>query len=171
MKLRTYQSADADQICRWIQTEEEFYRWSADRYNTYPISGEDIDKNYASQLADGHFYPMTAIDDDGNAIGHFIIRYPDDRNRESVRFGFIIVNPSLREKGVEKKCCALEYGLQKKIWMSNESIWAFLQRTRRQGNVIRLWVFANTTGDCARCRSERGNVLTWNYMYNTCRTD
>nr|WP_027871569.1 GNAT family protein [[Eubacterium] cellulosolvens] len=107
MKLRTYQSADADQICRWIQTEEEFYRWSADRYNTYPISGEDIDKNYASQLADGHFYPMTAIDDDGNAIGHFIIRYPDDRNRESVRFGFIIVNPSLRGKGCGKEMLRL----------------------------------------------------------------
>ncbi len=107
MRLRAYQKTDADQICKWIQTEEEFYRWSADRYNTFPISGEDIEKNYASQLANGLFFPMMAIDDDGNAIGHFIIRYPDTHNKESVRFGFIIVNPALRGKGIGKEMLRL----------------------------------------------------------------
>lgn len=37
MKLRTYINEDAAVICKWIRTEEELYRWSADRFNKFPI--------------------------------------------------------------------------------------------------------------------------------------
>ena len=42
MILREYKKEDADIIATWIKTEEELYKWSADRFNKYPISGEDI---------------------------------------------------------------------------------------------------------------------------------
>ena len=57
LKLRSYQKEDAELICKWLRTEEELYRWSADRFNRYPLTGNDINENYAPQLATGRFYP------------------------------------------------------------------------------------------------------------------
>ena len=39
LKLRSYQKEDAELICKWLRTEEELYRWSADRFNRYPLTG------------------------------------------------------------------------------------------------------------------------------------
>ena len=46
MKLRKYQETDATEILKWIENEREFKLWSADRYNNYPISPDDMNKNY-----------------------------------------------------------------------------------------------------------------------------
>ena len=78
MILRDFKKEDAQIIAGWLQSEEELYKWSADRFNKYPLSGNDINENYAPQLETGRFYPLTAIDDNGNVLGHFIIRYPQD---------------------------------------------------------------------------------------------
>lgn len=99
MILRDYRKADAKVIAAWIRTEAELYQWSSDRFNRYPLSGDDIDANYAPQLKTGRFYPITAVDDSGNIVGHFIIRYPSAHDDNAVRFGFVIVNPVLRGRG------------------------------------------------------------------------
>lgn len=99
MILRDYRKEDSKLIATWIRTEEELYQWSSDRFNRYPLSGDDIDENYASQLETGKFYPLTAVDDNGDVVGHFIIRYPREHDDNSVRFGFVIVNPVLRGRG------------------------------------------------------------------------
>ena len=102
MKLRDYIQEDAPIIAAWLQSEEEMYKWSADRFNKYPLTGDDINANYALQLATERFFPITAVDDDGDVIGHFTIRYPNDDN-SSMRFGFIIINPEKRGKGYGKE--------------------------------------------------------------------
>ena len=107
MKLRAYKKEDAALICKWIRTEEELYRWSADRYNKFPLSEKDIENNYLPQLEDGRFFPITAIDDNGIVIGHFIIRYPRDDDNSTLRFGFVIVDPRLRGKGYGKEMLRL----------------------------------------------------------------
>lgn len=107
MELRAYKKEDSAIICKWIRTEEELYKWSADRFNKYPLLENDIEDNYAPQLAGGRFYPLIAVDDDGNVLGHFIIRYPRENDDTSVRFGFVIVNPGLRGKGYGKKMLQL----------------------------------------------------------------
>ena len=99
MKLREYRAQDAQAIAGWIGSEEELYRWSADRFNKYPLSGSDINENYAPQIETGRFFPLTAVDDGGDIIGHFIIRYPREDDDSSVRFGFVIVSPAVRGKG------------------------------------------------------------------------
>ena len=99
MKLRDFREDDAWVIAGWIQSEEELYKWSADRINKYPLSGEDINENYAPHLDTGRFIPLTAVDENGDVLGHFIIRYPRDDDDSSVRFGFVIVRPALRGKG------------------------------------------------------------------------
>ena len=107
MKLREFKQEDAPIIASWLRSEEELYRWSADRFNKYPLSGTDIIENYASQLETGRFFPLTAMDDDGEVIGHFIIRYPKEDDDLSVRFGFVILNPALRGNGLGKEMVRL----------------------------------------------------------------
>ncbi len=107
MILRDFKKEDAKIIAGWIRSEEELYRWSADRFNKYPLSGDDINENYAPQKETGRFFPLTAVDDQGDVLGHFIIRYPREDDDRSVRFGFVIVNPSLRGKGYGKEMLRL----------------------------------------------------------------
>ena len=107
MRLREYKQEDAGIIAGWLRSEEELYRWSADRFNKYPLSGEDINENYAPQMETGRFFPLTAVDDQGAVIGHFIIRYPREDDNRSVRFGFVILDPSLRGKGYGKEMLRL----------------------------------------------------------------
>ena len=107
MILREYQKEDALTIARWLRSEEELYKWSADRINKYPLSGDDINKNYEPQIGAGRFYPLTAVDENGSIIGHFIIRYPKDDDDSSVRFGFVIIDPALRGKGCGKEMLRL----------------------------------------------------------------
>ena len=103
MKLRAYRKEDAAVICKWIRTEEELYRWSADRFNKFPLFENDIENNYLPQLEGGRFFPITAVDDNGIAVGHFIIRYPRDDDDSTVRFGFVIIDPGIRGKGYGKE--------------------------------------------------------------------
>ena len=114
MILRDFKKEDAQTIAAWIRSEEELYKWSADRFNKYPLSGDDINKNYAPQLETGRFYPLTAVDENENIIGHFIIRYPRDDDDSSVRFGFVIVNPDMRGNGYGKELLRLGIGYVKK---------------------------------------------------------
>ena len=107
MRLREYKREDAGIIAGWLRSEEELYRWSADRFNKYPLSGDDINENYAPQMETGRFFPLTAVDDQGAVVGHFIIRYPREDDNRSVRFGFVILDPSLRGKGYGKEMLRL----------------------------------------------------------------
>ncbi len=99
MRLRAFTKEDAAVVCSWLRTEEEMYRWSADRFNKFPLQAEDIMENYAPQIASGRFFPLAAVDEEDCLVGHFIIRYPREDDDSSVRFGFVIVDPAMRGKG------------------------------------------------------------------------
>lgn len=107
MFLRTYRKEDSAIICKWLRTEEELYRWSADRFNKFPLLESDIDNNYTPQIETGRFIPLIAADDEENVLGHFIIRYPREDDDSTVRFGFVILNPDLRGKGYGKEMLRL----------------------------------------------------------------
>ncbi len=107
MILRPYKKEDASTICSWIRNEAELYRWSADRYNNFPLQDSDINDSYSAQLKTGRFFPLTAIDEAGQIVGHFIIRYPREKDDSTVRFGFVIVDPALRGKGYGKEMLLL----------------------------------------------------------------
>lgn len=107
MVLRSYNCADSAIICKWLGTETELYKWSADRFNKFPLTANDIDDNYAPQIKTGGFIPLTAVDEKDNVIGHFIIRYPKEYDDGTVRFGFVIVDPVLRGKGYGREMLLL----------------------------------------------------------------
>lgn len=107
MSLRPYKSVDAENIVSWIKDEMTLRKWSSDRFGAYPIKAEDINYKYIDCNGDcaepDNFYPVTAVMG-GRAVGSIILRYvgPD-----TIRFGFVIVDDTLRGKGIGKKMVLL----------------------------------------------------------------
>ena len=104
LKLRPYKPSDAETILKWIKDEDAFRKWSADRYDHYPITPEDMNHKYINCNGDcaepDNFYPMTVFDESG-IVGHLILRYTDKEN-DILRIGFVIVDDSKRGMGYGK---------------------------------------------------------------------
>lgn len=58
-----------------------------------------------TQYEGDNMHPLTAVDE-GNIIGHILLRYPTD-DRTLVRFGFVIVDDTKRGKGYGKQMLRL----------------------------------------------------------------
>lgn len=107
MRLRAYTKEDSPVIAGWVRTEKELYQWSASIYGFFPLLPYSIDDNYVNAMKSGRFIPLTAVDDEGRPVGHFIIRYPNENDDSSVRIGFVIVNPDIRGKGYGRELMKL----------------------------------------------------------------
>ena len=110
MRLRPCKSCDAKVIEKWIQDKDVFLKWGGDRFGDFPINANIIDDKYCKNNGDcieeDNFYPWTAIDEDDNIIGHFIMRYTGGNNR-CLRFGWVIVDGAMRGKGYGKQMLTL----------------------------------------------------------------
>ena len=42
LRLRPFKKCDADTIVSWIKNERIFRFWCADRFENYPITGDDL---------------------------------------------------------------------------------------------------------------------------------
>ncbi len=120
MRLRKYQKEDSEVICSWISDEKGLYQWSADRFGKLPLVGSTLDNDYESRIKDGRFIPLTALNEDGSLVGHLYIRYPDDGDDQTVRFGFVIVDPNLRGCGNGKEMLRLAIDYAKNILGANK---------------------------------------------------
>ncbi len=100
LELRMYKSTDAQIIVKWLKNEYAFRQWSADRYENYPITADDMN-NYYSQFSDDELYKLTAVDENG-IIGHLTIRFIDNA-RKIARLGFVIVDDTKRGLGCGKQ--------------------------------------------------------------------
>lgn len=159
MLFREYKEDDAKQILSWIKDEREFRLWTADRYDTYPILPSDMNNNYIQCKKMSNFYPFT-LEEDGNIIGHIILRNPGE-NKEIVRLGFIIVNNKMRGQGYGKKLIkeAIKYAREKLevkeinlgVFTNNES--AYKCYKAAGFNVVNMekavYEFHNEKWDCA----------------------
>lgn len=109
LRLRQYKPCDAEIIASWIKDEVSFRKWCADRYESYPITGADINKKYMEFNGDcsepDNFYPITAFDESG-IVGHLIMRYTD-KAQKVIRFGFIILDDTKRGMGYGKEMLRL----------------------------------------------------------------
>lgn len=105
LRLRPYKSCDAEKIVSWSKDEISFRRWVADRYESYPITADDMNSHYESFADSDSFFQMTAFDESG-IVGHLIMRFTDEE-KFSLRFGFVIVDDSKRGKGLGKEMLKL----------------------------------------------------------------
>lgn len=107
--LRHYKPSDAAIIASWIKDEDALRKWSSDRFGTYPITSDDINRKYLGSNGDctenDNFYPFTAFDENG-VVGHLILRYTD-AEKKVIRFGFVIVDDTQRGRGYGKKMLTL----------------------------------------------------------------
>ena len=94
LKLRPYVPSDADTITTWPDTKFVFKQWSGNRYDHYPISGDDMNAYYGQNP---YMWPLTAFDED-ELVGHLIVHFAPD-STTTVLLGFIIVDSKKRGKG------------------------------------------------------------------------
>ena len=115
MDLRLFTISDALTIFSWIKDKTAFRKWSADRYPVFPPEPEDMVAQYAAD----NIFPFTAVDSEGNIVGHIMLRYPEP-SKAVIRFGFVILDDRLRGKGYGKQMLQLailkakqDFGAQK----------------------------------------------------------
>ncbi len=109
LRLRPYKKCDAKEIVSWIKDEVSFHKWSANRFDHYPITAEDLNQHYEENSYSDSFFPMTAFDDSG-IVGHLFLRFMNDEKTE-IRFGYVVVDGEKRGKGYGKAMLklALQY--------------------------------------------------------------
>lgn len=105
IRIRPYKKCDAQYIVKWIKDERTFRKWCADRYETYPITAEDMNRHYEANAENDTFFEMTALA--GNeVVGHFIMRFIDEE-KMILRLGFVIVDDTKRGMGYGKEMVSL----------------------------------------------------------------
>ena len=82
------------EILSWCRDEKAFYQWTAGILGSFPISEKEF--RFVESLI-----PFTAFDETG-IVGFFTLRNPG-KTLETLRFGFVIVNPEMRGKGCGKR--------------------------------------------------------------------
>lgn len=107
MRLRPYKACDAEVITSWLKNEYAFRQWSADRYEKYPISAVDMNLYYDREKENDKIWGMTALDDTGDVVGHFTMRYPAVHQMNEIRLGFVIVDNKKRGRGYGKEMISL----------------------------------------------------------------
>ena len=105
LRLRPYKACDAKTIISWIKDEVSFRRWCADRFESYPITEDDLNGHYNAAAYEDNFYEMTAFNETG-IVGHFIMRFID-QEKKILRFGFVIVDNTKQGKGYGKEMLTL----------------------------------------------------------------
>lgn len=116
LRLRPYKKCDAKTILTWCRDEVSFRKWTFNRYDSYPITEEDMNKKYFDCNGDcdelDNFYPMTAFHGQ-DLVGHLIMRFIDTE-KKILRFGFVIVDDSKRGMGYGKAMIqlALQYAFE-----------------------------------------------------------
>ncbi len=102
IRLRPYKEFDAETIVKWIKDQDTYLKWGGKLFGEFPISPDIINEKYTQKNGDckepDNFYPWIAFDDENGVVGHFIMRYLHGNNR-ILRFGWVIVDDSIRGKG------------------------------------------------------------------------
>lgn len=114
LSLRAYRKEDAKTIAAWSGDEQTFLWWSAGKLGEYPLDPDVLDAFYAPGVASGDWFPRV-MEEDGCPCGQMLMRW-QDKAEGILHFGFILVNPALRGRGLGQAmlCMALEYAFHLK---------------------------------------------------------
>lgn len=129
LRLRPFKPQDGEYLMKWFDDEKAFVKWSAGQFS-YPLTRQQIDDYCKKWEQDNNGWPMAALDENGQVVGHLLMRTMDYQNNE-LFFGFIVVDPTIRGKGYGKEMLslALEYAFH-----------------ILKADTVRLRVFANNPG-------------------------
>ena len=101
MKLKEYiPSKDFDSIKNWIDDERTHAMWCACRFE-YPLEKENFEEVLKDMHSKWGDTPFVASLDDGNTVGFFCYSLNNETKEGMLKF--VVVNPSLRGKGVARE--------------------------------------------------------------------
>lgn len=107
LSFRDFAYTDADLILSWIDSERALRLWSADTYGEYPLNSADIISRYELIRSNhGENVRIFMAEEDGVPAGHIVLRRLGD-DKDTVRFGYIIVDSCIRGRGYGKKLLSL----------------------------------------------------------------
>lgn len=104
IRLRPYKPSDAHHLLKWWEgaDEETFIKWSCGKFD-YPLSMDQLERHFEQWcIREEKGWLMTALDEAGTPVGHFIMRLADYETGH-IRMGFIVVTPDARGKGYGKE--------------------------------------------------------------------
>jgi len=109
IRLRPLKKCDLKLMIDWFQNRLEFMQWCAGKFE-YPLTIMQLEEYYDRSENDVNAWIMTAMDNDGNPVGHFLMRKADYINN-SIHIGFIVIDKNQRGKGYGRELVdsALEY--------------------------------------------------------------
>ena len=105
LRLRPYKPCDGETVVSWVRDETAFYKWCAGRLSHYPVTADELNAYYDSFAYRDDFFVMTAFDETG-ITGQLFMRFPDEQ-KNTLRFGFIIVDDSKRGRGYGRQMLEL----------------------------------------------------------------
>ena len=97
IRLRPYKPSDASYLLKWWEgaDEETFIKWSCGKFD-YPLSMDQLERHFEQWcIREEKGWLMTALDEAGTPVGHFIMRLADYETGH-IRMGFIVVTPDAR---------------------------------------------------------------------------
>lgn len=105
LTLRPYQPLDAAVITSWLKSKYLMRQWCADRYESYPVTPEDMNA-YHARYIDGQRSRSLTMTDGNDIVGYITLRTPADDSTEQ-RLGFVIVDDSKRGCGLGKSLVSM----------------------------------------------------------------
>ena len=69
LRLRPYYKQDSNEIVKWIQSEKQFFQWSSNLINQYPLTSEVLHNYYTQKENNPNAWVMVAIDENSVQIG------------------------------------------------------------------------------------------------------
>ena len=100
--LRNYLSEDGDVVASWVTDLWTLRVWSADCYPGWPVAGKQITALYRGFAEQDPSFRALVAEENGVQVGQLILRYLDQAHT-TVHFGFVIVDPAQRGKGLGKR--------------------------------------------------------------------
>ncbi len=105
LRLRPFKLSDIKYLLDWASDERTFTAWCANKF-TYPLTEKQLIEYKETYDKDEYGWSFTAVEESGIPVGHLLMRSAD-YDKQSIHFGFIIMNPDIRGKGYGKEMVGL----------------------------------------------------------------
>lgn len=99
LTLRPYRPEDAETIVSWIQDKETMHRLAANLYDTFPVTGDMMNRAYDNYKATHKMIALTVLDERGAVCGHFAYLFRSG-DPDTARICFVIVDDTRRGQGI-----------------------------------------------------------------------
>ncbi len=117
MEIRRYEKKDGKKVLSWFDSREEFELWEADRFKRFPINDDELNSYYEKEGIEAYSFIF-----EGELRGHFAVK---PLNEKTARFFLIVLDKTLRGKGLGKRMLTLAMDFVKQRGCDEVSICVF----------------------------------------------